>query len=863
MGSENGSQPSSPTAAHPEKPGNSAASPSNQAERSSGESTPRIRLLYSKSKVYVYRSLEATGHMCGYLALVEQSFGAWYLVWTPEAAVPPEDKQNYATIEIHPDFLSGYEEGQYTAKDAPAPSTSEDQGSPTPSTSAQDHCLTVSIPSMSASAHQTAPNHGSTSMSLHSPEAYAFCLPLADIVSLIIHPPSLTQWYGSVIINVADGPDHGQAKSRAVSRPPRRLAEVREPKPEGDDFLPNPGPEATAPYPSTYSFPPLWFHDDESWSTVSGATGRHWGGDELLIWLRKLVPVERDAHDPNLYHVNPQLDHYSIRSTNKASMSVSRREGNGGEEGSGDGNMPEPHTANEPLMPHSSTDHSPPMATMNPVMASIKGLRWNVLERFSRVTKFYRDTSANVLEHPLGRPLVPLLPSALVSHVEVPRNAQDLCNDYESARLYLAKWAASHILRQEAESQGVAGQTRPPRPNTSVWQEWAAEQSACGEFQVLSNTAIPPLVRSNQPLTVERWIDLFEHSAKSSEYRLGQLKRSAKDIQKAIFAGGVDHDIRPQVWKFLLGFYPWDSDEATRLTIHQEREAQYYDIKAQWLHNAQERLSPDFQEQQHRIEKDVLRTDRTVPLFATSDTLAWNLEPQPNADTDSDGTGLPGTNANLEIMKDVLITYHYHNHDLGYVQGMSDLLAPIYAVMQDEVETFWCFAHFMAGMERNFLRDQSGMHHQLQTLRDLVQFMLPGFYQFLAARDTDNLFCCFRWLLVWFKREFAFHDILTLWEVLWSHYPIRDFHYFVVLAILDQHAEVIMENLHTFDEILKYINDLSMTINVFSTLRRAEVLYHRFGQQAQFFATHAPVSGSPTAADAAARLPDTLASLLR
>ena len=49
-------------------------------------------------------------------------------------------------------------------------------------------------------------------------------------------------------------------------------------------------------------------------------------------------------------------------------------------------------------------------------------------------------------------------------------------------------------------------------------------------------------------------------------------------------------------------------------------------------------------------------------------------------------------------MKDMLLTYNEYNRDLGYVQGMSDLLAPIYAVMQDDAIAFWGFQKFMDRM---------------------------------------------------------------------------------------------------------------------------------------------------------------------
>jgi TBC1 domain family member 15 len=179
-------------------------------------------------------------------------------------------------------------------------------------------------------------------------------------------------------------------------------------------------------------------------------------------------------------------------------------------------------------------------------------------------------------------------------------------------------------------------------------------------------------------------------------------------------------------------------------------------------------------------------------------------------------------------MKDMLLTYNEYNRDLGYVQGMSDLLAPIYAVEQDDAVAFWGFVKFMERMERNFLRDQSGMRLQLLTLDHLVQLLDPALYEHLQKLDSTNFFFFFRMLLVWFKREFAFQDILRLYEALWTDYLSANFHLFIALAILEKHRNVIMQHLKGFDEVLKYVNELSGTIDLPSTLVRAEALFRRF-----------------------------------
>ena len=240
-------------------------------------------------------------------------------------------------------------------------------------------------------------------------------------------------------------------------------------------------------------------------------------------------------------------------------------------------------------------------------------------------------------------------------------------------------------------------------------------------------------------------------------------------------------------------------------------------------------------------EKDVHRTDRHIPLFAGEDIP----HPDPSSPFYVDGGN--GTNVHLEQLKDLLLTYleydrspsksnptpnssnnQHHPHDLGYVQGMSDLLAPIYAVMQDDAVAFWAFDGFMNRMSRNFGRDQSGMRAQLTTLDQLVQLLDPKLYLHLQSAESTNFFFFFRMLLIWYKREFEWTDVLRLWEALWTDFLSSQFHLFIAVAILEKHRDVIMQHLKQFDEVLKYINELSGTIDLPSTLIRAERLFRRF-----------------------------------
>lgn len=60
-----------------------------------------------------------------------------------------------------------------------------------------------------------------------------------------------------------------------------------------------------------------------------------------------------------------------------------------------------------------------------------------------------------------------------------------------------------------------------------------------------------------------------------------------------------------------------------------------------------------------------------------------------------------GKNENVLKMAEILLTYGFFEKELGYVQGMSDLCAPLYVIMEgEEVGTFWCFVEWMERMVR-------------------------------------------------------------------------------------------------------------------------------------------------------------------
>ncbi|PRP87760.1 GTPase-activating protein gyp7-like [Planoprotostelium fungivorum] len=338
-----------------------------------------------------------------------------------------------------------------------------------------------------------------------------------------------------------------------------------------------------------------------------------------------------------------------------------------------------------------------------------------------------------------------------------------------------------------------------------------------GGFEIVEEVLKPapqlvlPIVQRTDPVDEISW--------KSLQDERGAIVEPQK-AKEMIFRGGAKEEIRGEVWRYLLGYYPWSSTREERTAIEKEKRDEYEKWKGVWnmFHKDPNCKFTKLERKAHAIEKDVLRTDRHVEFYANGD----------------------AKNPHLKSLHDILLTYVFMNYDLGYVQGMNEFLSPIFYVMRDESAAFWSFHGLMQSFENNFHRDQNGMHTQLLQLSNVLQTLDPDMHAFLdillrCIRDREclNMFFCFRWLLIHFKREFKFDEIMRLWEVCWTNHLTPNFHLFIACSIIISFRTEIMSETSNFDDLIKFTNDKSDKIDLNNTLIHAEQLFVHFRDDAK------------------------------
>lgn len=440
-------------------------------------------------KVYVHPTPSAKDNIPGFIALVQQkssplstepsdsnpsssknNSSSYLLAWVPESTLAQDDFRTYVKVDM---------------KDAASPPKQTYLVPPLPITS----------------------NYDETNVG-----PYAFSLPLSSVYSILVRPPSLGWWFGSIVINTRSGS----------------------------------------------SLPALFFHDSECESTIlqkkkrvrafdvfNEEGGLFWGGDEVIRWLKRYVNVERSVAEPSIYLIDPSEE-------DKIGFGQPRRSSDA-RRGSSAGRR------------DSQVEQKKPQQSgpgMDPLTRALKETRWKVLEQLSKITTFTRRTAEDIANSKSLPPQV----RRLLHNPEV----QTIQEEFDSARIYLARWA-----------MGIAEQSERER-RQRIWTAkdvLETEETGVGDFEILDMEAARISLGDNKRRLVDmaEWKSFFDS-------KTGKLSVTVDEVKERIFHGGLDPEdgVRKEAWLFLLGVYEWDSTAQERHALINGKRDEFIRLKGAW-----------------------------------------------------------------------------------------------------------------------------------------------------------------------------------------------------------------------------------------------------------------------------------------
>lgn len=303
-----------------------------------------------------------------------------------------------------------------------------------------------------------------------------------------------------------------------------------------------------------------------------------WGGEDLLSRLRNYAHLLRSTLQPSLFLVDPSRADIEAHSTqifadeavddilaqssftnSHSPIPAHRRP----RPLSGSTNTSNPYS-NRTSVLHRSLG-SPTSPTNSPSQASIA-----LLQSFSNITRATRHAAQNILSHPLAKPILPHLPDPVRSLVNANGEwewgswvEKGGVGEFESARVYLARWA--RIVAEEGErARRKEAQALPPLSSGM-----AEEDSSLGIFELLHSTSNLPTPKTSRdpshPVDEKLWTSWF---GKDGRPTIGN-----EEMRREIFRRGISPKgtLRQKIWPFVLGVLEWDATAEQREKLWQAK----------------------------------------------------------------------------------------------------------------------------------------------------------------------------------------------------------------------------------------------------------------------------------------------------
>ncbi|CAO3611925.1 unnamed protein product [Cunninghamella echinulata] len=270
---------------------------------------------------------------------------------------------------------------------------------------------------------------------------------------------------------------------------------------------------------------------------------------------------------------------------------------------------------------------------------------------------------------------------------------------------------------------------------------------------------------------------------------------------RSICWSGIPMQFRLMAWQLLLGYLPCNSERREE-TLARKRKEYSDSVKASYSRGN----SGLDQSLYHQIHIDILRTNPGVPLYQSTTTQG--------------------------CLERILYQWAIRHPASGYVQGINDLVTPIFEVFLSayidsdpenydvnslnqeildviEADSFWCLSKLLDGIQDNYTFAQPGIQRQIVTLKDLVSRIDAQLANHLQQEGVEFIQFAFRWMNCLLMRELPLKNTIRMWDTYLaegSSEGFSEFHVYVCAAFLVKWSTQLQKM--DFQEIMIFLQQL-------------------------------------------------------
>jgi hypothetical protein len=286
---------------------------------------------------------------------------------------------------------------------------------------------------------------------------------------------------------------------------------------------------------------------------------------------------------------------------------------------------------------------------------------------------------------------------------------------------------------------------------------------------------------------------------------IGTEKINYKSLIKLMFEGIPDDfpGVRSVLWKLMLNYLPNSTKDWKNYLV--ERRLDYENIKMDFI--GCEEFNTTTTKPKTVIDdiiKDIKRTRMQMHFFGS------NVKQVDTNESTSD------------VLTRILFIFAMLHPDISYIQGMNEILAPIYYCFSSdpneffnknvEADVFYCFENLMLEIKEIFLREkdntEAGIKFRINKINVLLEFYDPELYDHFKNEKVELDYFMFRWFTLLFTQEFNMPDTLRLWDSIVVHTDKYQFLTYICIGIVSLNRDLLLKK--DFSNIMHLMQNLNL-----------------------------------------------------